>query len=65
VKAVKALLTAYISSRRRARRAEYAVAHLRHDAALLRRGPDTMRRREDRATAQYLDSLADLIEKAP
>lgn len=62
---LRALVTAYVESRRKVRRADFAVAHLRKDAAMLRRGPDTMRRREDRQLAKYLDALADFIERSP
>jgi hypothetical protein len=62
---VLTLIRRYVETRRKVRRAEWAVAMLRKDAASLRRGPDTRSKRQDRQTALYLESLADVIEKTP
>lgn len=51
-------LTRLVESRRKVRRAEFAVAMLRKEAA-------THRRAKDRDLARYLDAVADVIEKAP
>lgn len=61
------LLRWWIESRRKVRRADFAVSILRKEAAMLRRGPgrDTMERRVDRSYANYLDKVADLIENTP
>ena len=51
-------LARLVESRRKVRRAEYAVALLRKEAAVHRRA-------KDRDLAKYLDAVADLIEKSP
>lgn len=52
------LLATLLVTRRRVRRTEFAVALLRKDAAMVRRGGD-------RHLARYLEQMADLIEASP
>ena len=53
------LIEQVVLSRRKVRRAEYAVALLRHEANAARRHAG------DRNLAKYLNSLADIIERTP
>jgi hypothetical protein len=52
------LIRRYVETRRAARRAAWAVASLRLEAT-------RARRQKERALAEYLDALADLIEETP
>jgi hypothetical protein len=52
------VLAMLVASRRAARRVAFTVALLRKEAAAHRRG-------KDKPLADYLDALADLIERTP